>query len=219
MENFISRLIACDKCPRLTQYRKSFPDNYWKKPVPPNGQIDAEIVIVGLAPAGNGGNRTGRMFTGDESSNNLANALYAVGLSNQPFSVSKDDGLKLFNVYITSAVKCAPPQNKPNKDEIINCSVFLEEEVRILKNTKVYIALGKIAWDSLIYVFKKIGYNVPNVRFYHGALVKVVKPDMSIIWLVGSYHPSPRNMKTGRLTINMLIEIFNTAKMLVNTKK
>ncbi|MCH4815669.1 MAG: uracil-DNA glycosylase [Saccharolobus sp.] len=219
MESFISRLISCNRCPRLTQYRNSFPDNYWKKPVPPNGEINAEIVIIGLAPAANGGNRTGRMFTGDESSNNLTNALYAVGFANQPFSISKDDGLKLVRIYITSAVKCAPPQNKPNKDEIINCSTFLEEEVRMLENAKVYIALGKVAWDSIINVFKKIGYSVPNVKFYHGALVKVTKPDMSIIWLIGSYHPSPRNMKTGRLTMNMLVEIFSTAKRLVSNKE
>ena len=154
------------------------------------------------------------MFTGDISSDNLARALYEAGLSNQPYSRSKDDGLEIYDVYITSAVKCAPPLNKPNKDEIENCSYFLEEEVKMLKNAKVYIALGKIAWDSLIKVFKKLGYNVPNVKFSHSSLIKIERQDSSILWLIGSYHPSPRNVRTGKLKLESLIEIFNMAKSL-----
>ncbi|MEM3203796.1 MAG: uracil-DNA glycosylase [Saccharolobus sp.] len=213
-DTFTLRLIDCKKCERLVKYRESFPPNYWRKPVPPNGKFDAKIVIVGLAPAAKGGNRTGRMFTGDISSDNLARALYEAGLSNQPYSRSKDDGLEIYDVYITSAVKCAPPLNKPNKDEIENCSYFLEEEVKMLKNAKVYIALGKIAWDSLIKVFKKLGYNVPNVKFSHSSLIKIERQDSSILWLIGSYHPSPRNVRTGKLKLESLIEIFNMAKSL-----
>ncbi|WP_338598142.1 uracil-DNA glycosylase [Sulfolobus tengchongensis] len=217
LQDFISRLIACQRCPRLVEYRNNFPYDYWRKPVPPNGKIDAQIVIIGLAPAGHGGNRTGRMFTGDESSNNLATALYSVRLANQPFSVSKDDGLELYNVYITSVLKCAPPQNKPTRSEIMNCLTFLEEEIRMLENAKVYVALGKIAWDALIDVFRRLGYKVPNVKFSHGALIRVEKPDSKVVFLLGSYHPSPRNMKTRRLTMEMLIEIFKTAKMLASS--
>jgi uracil-DNA glycosylase family 4 len=214
--DFISKLISCQKCPRLVNYRNSFPENYWRKPVPPNGKFNAKIVIVGLAPAGHGGNRTGRMFTGDESANNLTKALYEVRLANQPFSESKDDGLELYDVYITSAVKCAPPENKPNASEINNCLSFLEEEIEMLKNAKVYIALGKIAWDSLLKAFKNLGYKIPStVKFSHGNLVKIEKQDLSIIWLIGSYHPSPRNMKTGKLTMEMLIEILKMAKSLI----
>lgn len=215
--DFINRLINCNKCQRLVEYRNSFPEDYWRRPVPPNGDINAEIVIVGLAPAAHGGNRTGRMFTGDESSDNLTKALYYSRLSNQPFSKDKDDGLTLYNVYITSSVKCAPPNNKPNSSEVNNCLDYLIEEMEMLKNAKVFIALGRLAWDSLLKVFKELGYKVPNsVEFSHGKLIKIEKNDSSIIWLIGSYHPSPRNVKTRRLTIDMLIEIFNMAKKLTN---
>ncbi|WCM35570.1 uracil-DNA glycosylase [Sulfolobus acidocaldarius] len=214
-QNFLSSLLSCSKCPRLVQHRNSFPQNYWRKPVPPNGDLRSRIVIVGLAPAGNGGNRTGRVFTGDESSNNLTKALYDTGLANQPYSVSRDDGLKLNDVYITAVVKCVPPENKPTTGEIRNCMSYLEEETRMLTEAKVYVALGKVAWDSLINLFKSKGYELNGDRkFSHGKIVKLVK-DGNIVYLIGSYHPSPRNVRTRRLTIEMLEEIFETAKSLL----
>lgn len=205
---FLKRLITCNRCPRLVKYRSSFPPDYWRRPVPPNGDINSKIIIVGLAPAGRGGNRTGRMFTGDESANNLMKALYSVGLASQPYSVSKDDGLKLYNVYITSAVKCAPPENKPTAEEINNCLDFLKEEIMMAKNAKVFIALGQIAWNSLIKVFRELGYEVNREKFNHGKVLKINNKDGKVIYIVGAYHPSPRNVKTKRLTIDMLVKIF-----------
>ncbi len=211
--DFLNRLISCKLCPRLVMYRSSFPEGYWRKPVPPNGSIDSKIMIVGLAPAGKGGNRTGRMFTGDESANNLMKALYAVGLASQPFSVSKDDGLKLYDVYITSAVKCAPPENRPTSEEIKNCSIYLKEELMMAKNVKVIVALGIIAWNAVIDALRELGYEVNKEKFSHGKILIAKKQDREV-FIIGAYHPSPRNVKTRRLSIEMLEDVFKRAKEL-----
>jgi uracil-DNA glycosylase family 4 len=155
LEELNNDIIKCEKCPRLVKYRievagknpKFKNDNYWSKPVTGFGNPVARIVIIGLAPAAHGGNRTGRVFTGDESASNLMKALYEVGLTNQPTSTNKNDGLIVRNLYITAALKCAPPNNLPLKNELKNCSVYLDAELKLLKNAKVYIALGRIAWE------------------------------------------------------------------------
>ncbi|MEW9491458.1 MAG: uracil-DNA glycosylase [Candidatus Aramenus sulfurataquae] len=211
MNYFLSRLISCRLCPRLVEYRESFPQDYWRKPVPPNGDVMAKIVIVGLAPAARGGNRTGRMFTGDKSANNLTWALYEAGLANKPTSEHKDDGL-LLKVYVTSAVKCVPPENKPTSEEIRNCNAFLVDEIRMLKKAKVFIALGRIAWDALLVAFKQLGYQVPKVSFAHGA--EVLLRGEKDVWLLGSYHPSPRNVNTGKLSKEKLLQVILRAKEL-----
>ncbi len=211
MEKFIDALTSCRKCPRLVEHRETYPDTYWRRPVPPNGNPRSKIVLVGLAPAGHGGNRTGRMFTGDRSANNLTYALHQVGLSNKPTSESRDDGLRL-EVYLTSAVKCVPPGNKPTAEEIGRCLHYLEEEVKFLKEAKVYVALGGIAWNSLLEVFSRLGYSFPKQKFRHGAEV-LLRGDRDV-WLLASYHPSPRNMNTGRLTMEMLVDVLMRAKQL-----
>jgi len=156
------------------------------------------------------------MFTGDESSNNLAKALHAVGLANQPYSVSKDDGLILYNVYITSVVKCSPPNHKPLKEEINNCKEFLKVELMYLKNAKVFIALGITAYKTLVEVFEELYGIKIDKKFKHNKIVKV-EIGGKIIYLIASYHPSPRNVRTGRLSIHDLITVFERANTLVKT--
>lgn len=207
-------IISCEKCKRLIEYRKNFKIpprfqgwKYWNKPVPGFGDINARILIVGLAPALHGGNRTGRVFTGDESGKWVIKALYLLGLSNKEEGVSKDDGLRLKGVYLTNAVKCAPPKNKPSSDEILNCMPFLEREIKELKNLKVIIALGRIAFDVVTKIFHV------KEEFSHGKIVKL--PDGKI--LIASYHPSAQNTKTGRLKWEDWIKIFKIAIELSNS--
>lgn len=199
-EDFLRRLTACRACPRLVEYRSSFPPGYWAKPVPPWGS--GPIMVVGLAPAAHGGNRTGRMFTGDRSSQNLFKALYEAGLASRPYSISRDDGVELYGVYITSAVKCAPPGNKPTAEEVKNCSRWLREEVEIVK-PRVVVALGRVAWRA---VSEILGV---REEFRHGAVV-----EKDGVYLVGAYHPSPRNINTGRIAVEELAEVFKLAKKL-----
>ncbi|MEM2204387.1 MAG: uracil-DNA glycosylase [Sulfolobales archaeon] len=217
-------VISCSLCTRLARYRveASLKDPrrvYWAKPVPGYGDPMARIFVVGLAPAVRGGNRTGRVFTGDETSQNLMRALYEVGLSNQPYSISADDGLVLRDVYLTAAVKCAPPDNRPNAQEIANCSRYLEAEVRLLKRSRVFVALGNIAWSAML---KAVGSTLEpylkdlDLGFRHGAIYSVETRLRGTVWLISSYHPSPRNMRTGRLTHEMLVSIFRRAVDLAN---
>ncbi|MEL9991182.1 MAG: uracil-DNA glycosylase [Thermoproteus sp.] len=208
MERLVAELIQCRRCPRLVEYRESVPplprfkgQIYWRRPVPPWGDPQARIMVVGLAPAAHGGNRTGRMFTGDSSAQFLFKALHAVGLSNNPYSISRDDGTKVRCVYITSAVKCAPPKNKPTAEEVDNCSYWLKAELEIVKPRAV-VALGRIAWEA---VFKAMDVRAPE--FAHGAFV-----DVGPMRVFASYHPSPRNTNTGRLDLQSLIEVFEAAK-------
>ncbi|AWR97906.2 uracil-DNA glycosylase [Acidianus sulfidivorans JP7] len=209
-------IISCYRCPRLREYSenvakiktKRFKDwNYWGKPLPGYGDENAEILIVGLAPAAHGGNRTGRVFTGDESGKWVIKALYEFKLSNLEYSTSRDENLILKNVYLTNAVKCAPPKNKPTRQEIINCNYFLEKEINLLRNLKVIIALGKIAFESVCMV-----YNI-KLKFKHGEIY-----DLQKVKLIASYHPSAQNTKTKRLTWESWIEIFRKAIILTNIK-
>ena len=211
-------IIGCRKCPRLVRWREAVAkepprryrgERYWARPLLGFGDADARLLIVGLAPAAHGGNRTGRMFTGDRSGDWLYGALHVAGFANQPESVHREDGLKLTDCYITAAVRCAPPANKPAAIEFTRCRPYLIQELKLLKNIRVVIALGKIAFDSFLAAHQKNGERVPRPRprFGHGAFV--VLPNG--VTLISSYHPSQQNTFTGKLTRPMFQAVFEHA--------
>jgi uracil-DNA glycosylase family 4 len=210
-------IVSCTRCPRLVIYRQAVASDpparfrgqaYWARPVPGFGDPEASILIVGLAPAAHGANRTGRMFTGDRSGHFLFQALNKAGLANQGTSTSPDDGLRLRDVYVTAAVKCAPPQNKPTREEISACSGFLAEEFEILSPTvRVVLALGEVAFRACC---RLLGAR-PYPPFRHGALHATPRGPH----LLASYHPSQQNTFTGRLKPEMLTEVLEQAKLLV----
>ena len=212
-------ITACRKCPRLVRWREQVARNpprryqgekYWARPLPGFGDFDARLLIVGLAPAAHGGNRTGRIFTGDRSGDWLYGALHAVGFANQPESTDRNDGLKLMDCYITAAVRCAPPENKPSRVEFERCRPYLVEELKLFGSLRVVIALGKIAFDSFLAAHQQNGGAVPKPRprFGHGA--SIVLPNG--LTLICSYHPSQQNTFTGKLTRAMFHNIFENAK-------
>ena len=212
-------ITACRKCPRLVRWRETVAEEpprryqgqkYWAKPLPGFGDPDARLLIVGLAPAAHGGNRTGRMFTGDRSGDWLYGALHAAGFANQQESVHRDDGLKLRDCYITAAVRCAPPDNKPSRIEFERCRPYLVQEVKLFKDVRVVVALGKVAFDAFLAAHQKNGGTVPKPRprFGHGASVVL----SSGVTLICSYHPSQQNTFTGKLTPPMFHAIFNRAR-------
>jgi uracil-DNA glycosylase len=213
------RVMLCKSCPRLAKYirdvgkikTKHYMDqDYWAKPVPTFGDPKAKLLVVGLAPAANGGNRTGRIFTGDSSGDWLVRALFETGFANKPTSISNDDGLILKDAYLTTAVRCAPPQNKPNPSEISNCSQYLRSEIEVLdETTKVVVTLGKIAFDAYNTVC-----HVKELKFGHNKIYPVHNDKTLIV----SYHPSRRNTNTGTLTWQMWINIFETARRIINHK-
>ena len=217
LNNFEKNIIKCRKCDRLVIFRekiahekrKSFKNwNYWGKPVPGYGDVNKSIMILGLAPAAHGGNRTGRVFTGDKSADFLFKCLHHVGLSNQSNSDHRNDGLK-FKGYITAAVKCVPPGDKPTTIEKENCEPFLSQEFRMMSNLKVVLALGKIGFDSCLrFVRKNHKIKMKDYKFGHG--VKYVLPNGIILF--GSFHPSPRNVNTGKLTFGMMINFLEKVK-------
>lgn len=216
----LNRTIThCRKCPRLVRWREGVAErpprryqgqNYWAKPVPGFGDPAARLLIVGLAPAAHGGNRTGRIFTGDRSGDWLYGALYAHGFANQAASQHRNDGLDLNDCYVTAAVRCAPPQNKPSLAEFQRCRPYLVEEVTLFRNLKVIIALGKIAFDSFLAAYRESGRAIPQPRprFSHGATVVLAGK----LRLIGSYHPSQQNTFTGKLTREMFDYIFAQAR-------
>ncbi len=213
-------IISCSKCKRLTSFRKKVAkekrkqfqnETYWGKPITGFGDYDAKILLVGLAPAAHGGNRTGRVFTGDRSSEFLYKCLYNSRLSNLPNSLSKNDGLKLNKAFITTALKCVPPQDKPLKKELDNCFKYFAQEINNLKNLKVIIALGKIAFDACIYFYKSNFELKEKYLFGHDKIYKL--PDN--ILLAGCYHPSPRNVNTGRIDEKKMTNLFNKISKLV----
>jgi len=186
---------------------KRFQDqSYWGKPLSGFGDINAKLLIVGLAPAAHGGNRTGRMFTGDSSGDWLAKALYKNGFSSKPTSEAKNDGLVLNNVYITAAIRCAPPQNKPTREEIQNCFDYLQQEFKILKNVTVILCLGKIAYDTTCKLVQ-----IKPEKFGHNKLFEHDR-----IKILTSYHPSKQNTQTGRLTWTQWFEVFQKAKYMTS---
>jgi uracil-DNA glycosylase family 4 len=182
-------------------------EEYWGRPVPGFGDPGARIVVLGLAPAAHGGNRTGRVFTGDRSGDWLFRALHRAGLANQPTSTHRDDGLRLRDVYVTAAVKCAPPANRPTPVERDNCLPYFVGELELLGRARVIVCLGSFAWDAALRVLRDLGHAIaPKPRFGHGAQARV-----GPYTLVGSYHPSQQNTFTGRLTQEMLDDVFSQA--------
>lgn len=216
-------VIACRRCPRLVAYRekiaaekrRAYRDHeYWGKPVPGFGDIDARVLVLGLAPGAHGSNRTGRPFTGDASGNFMYPVLYETGFANQPTATKRDDGLKLKDLYITAAARCAPPDNKPLPEELANCSEYLDREIKGLKRLNVVVALGKIGFEAYLNHLKRIGM-ITSKRGYvfaHGAQYSL--PDGRI--LIASYHPSNQNTQTGKLTRAMFLEIFKKAARLAD---
>lgn len=219
LQHLNGTIISCRKCPRLVRWREAAGREpplrykgmeYWARPLPGFGDPHAHLLIVGLAPAAHGGNRTGRMFTGDRSGDWLYGALYAAGFANQPDSEHRDDGLELRDCYITAAVHCAPPGNKPSRIEFVRCRNYLVEELRLFRAAKVVIVLGKIAFDSFFAAYEETGGSIPRPRpsFGHGAAVTLDNGQL----LLCSYHPSQQNTFTGKLTRPMFKSIFDQAR-------
>ncbi len=209
-------IVKCSKCSRLVKFRKKISkfkrkqyinEKYWGKPITGFGDINSRILIVGLAPAAHGGTRTGRVFTGDRSSDFLYKCLYKAKISNQSISKSVDDGLKLNNAFITTALKCVPPGDKPKKNELDNCSKYFDEEINNLNNLRVIVALGKIAFDACVYFYKKKYTLNQKLNFGHGLIYNLPNN----VKLIGCYHPSPRNVNTGRINLNKMSHLFKKA--------
>jgi uracil-DNA glycosylase len=216
-------IIECKRCPRLVRWREAAAKNpprrylgqrYWAKPLPGFGDPKASLLIVGLAPAAHGGNRTGRMFTGDRSGDWLYGALHAAGFANQANSDHRDDGLRLRECYITAAVHCAPPGNKPAIGEFQRCRPYLVQELKHFRQVKVVIALGKIAFDAFIKAYEEAGGTIakPRAKFGHGVAVDLPNGQR----LICSYHPSQQNTFTGKLTRPMFQSIFDRARAILN---
>lgn len=217
-------VIACTRCPRLVAYRgqvarekrRAYREwEYWGKPVPGFGDPDARVLIMGLAPGAHGSNRTGRPFTGDASGKFMYPILYETGFANQPTAVDRNDGLKLRDLYITAAVRCAPPDNKPLPQELAECSVFLDREIAGLEKVKIVVALGRIGFEAYLNYLKR--QNLLPTRkpyiFKHGAHYRM--PDGKV--LLASYHPSNQNTATGKLTREMFVKIFKQAARLADS--
>ncbi len=219
-------IVACDRCPRLRSYcqqigrdkRRAFRDEvYWARPVPGFGDPAARLLIVGLAPAAHGANRTGRVFTGDgagASGDFLMHALHRVGFANLPTSQRVDDGLRLRDAYVASAVRCAPPDNKPTPEEIARCLPHLQAEIAALPNVQVVVALGRIGHDAYLQLLRLQGAAIrPRPQFAHGS--KHTLPGGQI--LLGCYHPSRQNTNTGKLTAAMMIRVFRMARRAIES--
>ncbi|MDC3007494.1 uracil-DNA glycosylase [Candidatus Pelagibacter sp.] len=215
-------IVNCKKCPRLVKFirkvssikRKQNRDEvYWGKPVPGFGDLSSKIAIIGLAPAAHGGTRTGRAFTGDKSGDFLFKCLHNVGISNSPLSKSLGDNLKLNSTYITNILKCVPPEDKPLSIEISNCSNFFDREILFLKNLKVIVTLGKVAFDNCIKLYKQKFNIEQKFIFKHNKTHKL--PNGLII--LSSYHPSPRNVNTKLISEKMMINLFKKAKRLASS--
>ncbi len=216
MEGIAAEIVACRACPRLVEWRERvarektarFADQtYWGRPVPGFGDPAAGILVVGLAPAAHGGNRTGRIFTGDRSGDFLFGSLHRVGLSNQPTTVSRDDGLRLIRAYLSAVNRCAPPGNKPTPAERDTCLPFLEREIVALERLRVLVALGAFAWDGALRALSALGHATrPRPRFGHAA-----EASLGPFTLLGSYHPSQQNTFTGTLTPRMLDGVLERA--------
>jgi uracil-DNA glycosylase len=213
-------IIRCRRCPRLVEWREHVAANpprryqgqeYWGRPLPGFGDPAARVVVLGLAPAAHGGNRTGRVFTGDRSGDWLYAALHRAGFANQAHSVGRDDGLELRDAYITAVNRCPPPANKPTPAERDNCLPYLARELGLLENARVIVALGSYAWDGALRALRAIGEAIPRPkpRFAHGA-----EEQVGAITLLGCYHPSQQNTFTGKLTEPMLDATFTRAREL-----
>jgi len=217
-------IVDCRACPRLVAWReevarlkvKRFRDwTYWARPLPGFGDPHARLLIVGLAPAAHGGNRTGRMFTGDRSGDFLYAALHRAGFANQPTSVRRDDGLALRGAFITAPCRCAPPGNKPLPDELARCSVWLDREIALLQDVSVVLALGSIGWAAALSHFSRRGLAIPRPRPQLGHAAEAKIPGGPV--LLGCYHVSQQNTNTGKLTAKMIDAVLARAKVLMRT--
>ncbi len=213
-------IIACRRCPRLVEHRErigetkraSYRDwDYWAKPVPSFGDPAAPLMVLGLAPAAHGGNRTGRVFTGDASATFLVNAMHQAGLANQPVSDHREDGLEYRGAYVCAAVRCVPPGDRPTPEEQRTCLPYLAREMQALPNLRVVLALGQIAFQAALRAMEQLGVERPRAKFGHGAVYELA---VGVPLLVGCYHPSPRNTNTGRLNMEQLVETLQMAKNL-----
>ena len=218
-------IIVCTACPRLRRYcagvaargKREFAGwTYWGKPVPGFGDPRAELLVIGLAPAAHGANRTGRMFTGDGSGTWLIRAMHRAGFANQPISVRRGDGLRLHRAYITATVRCAPPDNKPTPAEVTRCRPFLERELALLPRIRVILALGRLGFDACRRLLAARGAEVRGLRFAHGAVYPLGAGYPTVIV---SYHPSRQNTNTGKLTEQMLDRVFETARRLMDAPR
>ncbi len=223
LRHLSEEITSCTRCPRLVEWRERTAaepprryqgEDYWARPLPGFGDPRAGIAVVGLAPAAHGGNRTGRIFTGDRSGDWLFAALHRAGLANQAESVSRDDGLRLRGAYITAVNRCPPPQNRPTTEERDNCLPYLVRELRLLRSARVIVALGSYAWTGSLLALTGLGAEVPRPRpkFGHGAEARIGEWSM-----VGCFHPSQQNTFTGRLTEPMLDAVFARAKELAES--
>ncbi|TLN18855.1 uracil-DNA glycosylase [bacterium] len=212
-----AEIIACRKCPRLVAWReevarvkrRAFRDwEYWGRPVPAFGDPNARLLVIGLAPGAHGSNRTGRMFTGDASGEFLYAALHRAGFASHPRSLSREDDLVLRDVMISAACRCAPPDNKPTQQEMDNCRPFLQAEVTLMPQIQGIIALGSIGFQTALTVYRQRGASIPALKFGHGAIYEL---GQGLPWLLASYHPSQQNTQTGRLTVAMFDQIWQTA--------
>jgi len=219
LEDINAEIVNCFKCPRLVWWREETAahpparfagQTYWARPVPGFGDAAARVVVVGLAPAAHGGNRTGRVFTGDRSGDFLFPVLHETGFANQPRSTDVSDGLRLIDMYVCAVNRCAPPDNKPTPAERDNCLPYMVRELRALQRARVLVCLGAFAWDGALRALAQLGHVAqPRPRFGHGA--EAVVGDYT---LLGTFHPSQQNTFTGRLTRPMFVEIFQRARVL-----
>ncbi len=234
LQDLNRRIIECERCPRLVRYRQEVSGKkprplrewtYWSKPVPGFGDPEARVVVIGLAPAAHGGNRTGRMFTGDGSARTLIDVLYQVGWANQPTSEHRDDGLRLSGCYLTAICRCAPPRNKPLRSEMVNCRDYLVEELLLLRKARVLVTLGQMAFDGTLSALKVLAQRmgepwtpgISRLKFGHGRHYRVPDPRGGpYLDILASYHPSRQNTNTGRLTMGMLKDVLRKAKDLAD---
>jgi uracil-DNA glycosylase family 4 len=229
LKNLQNIIIKCQKCPRLVAYLKEVSNHkpkryrdwdYWSKPLPSFGDPEARVLIVGLAPAAQGGNRTGRMFTGDRSGEWLFNTLHKFRFASQPNSLRRDDGFKLEDCYITATIRCAPPKNKPLPEEIENCRPYFLKELDLLRNIGILVPLGQIAFTQTLKSLRLKGYDVPSLSFGHGRVysisnkkdLRIPNSELQTISLITSYHPSQQNTQTGKLTRPMFHQIFKMVR-------
>ena len=234
LESLQKIVIQCDKCPRLVAYLREVSKNrpkrfrdwdYWAKPLPSFGDPNARVLTIGLAPAANGGNRTGRMFTGDRSGEWLFGALHRFGFANQPNSLRRDDDFALNDCYITATIRCAPPDNKPLPEEIENCRPYFLKELDLLRNVRVLVPLGQIAFSQTLKSLRLKDFVIPSLKFGHGKIFSLPTPNSvgnadlpahpavgrSLRTLITTYHPSQQNTQTGKLTRPMFHRIFKMA--------
>jgi uracil-DNA glycosylase len=220
LDDLEAEVVSCRRCPRLVQWREEVArvrraafasEEYWGRPLPGFGDPDAQVLILGLAPAAHGGNRTGRIFTGDRSGDWLFASLFRVGFANQPTSVARDDGLRLTDAWVCAAVRCAPPANRPLPEERDNCLPYLVRELSLLSSVSVIVALGSFGWDAALRGLRAFGETLPRPRprFGHGAQAEIGR-----YTLLGCFHPSQQNTFTGKLTEPMIDAVLNRARKL-----